>query len=121
MNNEVKESVQQVIEGIAQLDQKSTLVEVIETLNKVIEEVNKKGRDRGPKSTKSMSEELANKVLLVEPFCNMSHKKCAIELGLAYGQVSSVRGGYTFKRQYREWEKQGGHKTWSSDYVAPKS
>lgn len=115
MNNEVAN----VQTEINKLGEKATQAEVIETLNAIIDQLATiKVRDRGPKSTKSMTEELARKVLLEEPHCNMSHKKAAIELGLAYGQVSSVRGGYTFKRQYKEWESAGSKKTWDRDYIA---
>lgn len=118
MNTEAKDTNVEIKSVIELLDAKATNVQIIEKLNQVIEHVNKlPTRDRGPKSEHSMTEELAKKVLMEEPYCNMSHKAAAKQLKISYGQVSSVRGGYTFKRQYQEWLKAGGKKTWSRDYV----
>ena len=55
-----------------------------------------KPRDRGPASTRAMSEEDARRIMLGD-LKDTPHKKAAEELGLSYGQVYSARGGYTFK------------------------
>ena len=64
-----------------------------------------KPRDRGPKSDRPMTEDDAERILFGD-LKDVSHKKCAIELGLSYGQVYSARTGHTFLPQYRgsEWE-----------------
>lgn len=116
MQEELK-AVSNDIERLADGD--DDILTIMEKLNEVIDKVNSlKVRDRGPSSTQSMNEELAHKVLMEEPYCNMSHKKAAQELGLSYGQVSSVRGGYTFKNQYKIWREAGSKETWSRDYQA---
>ena len=58
-------------------------------------------RDRGPTSTREMTEDDARKIMIGE-FKTLSHKECATNLGLSYGQVYSARGGYTFKEIYSE-------------------
>jgi hypothetical protein len=61
-------------------------------------------RDRGPKSTKEMTEEDAFRVKFGD--CkDMKPKEAAEKLGLSYGQVFSCRGGYTFKQVKAEWKK----------------
>lgn len=104
-------------DALVDLGAKATSEEVINKINEIIAKVNSiKIRDRGPESTKSMTEELARKVMLEEPFCRMSHRKAADTLGLSYGQVSSVRGRYTFKKIGKEWQEKGSKETWSRDY-----
>jgi len=58
-------------------------------------------RDRGPTSTREMTEADARAIMLGE-HKDSSHKKAAEALGLSYGQVYSARGGYTFKGVYKE-------------------
>lgn len=55
-----------------------------------------KPRDRGPDSTREMTDEDARRVKFGD-LKGMSHKSAAKELGLSYGQVYSAREGYTFK------------------------
>ena len=54
-------------------------------------------RDRGPKSTKDMTEDDARRIMTGD-LKDSSHKLAATTLGLSYGQVYSCRGGYTFKK-----------------------
>jgi hypothetical protein len=61
------------------------------------------GRDRGPKSDREMTEDDARKVMIGE-FKDLTHKAAAEKLGLSYGQIYSARGGYTFKKVYKEME-----------------
>lgn len=55
-----------------------------------------KSRDRGPASTRQMTEKDAERVIHGD-LKDVSHMKAAKELSLSYGQVYSARGGYTFK------------------------
>lgn len=55
-----------------------------------------KVRDRGPKSTRTMTRHDAWRVLHGD-LKGMSHKAAAKVTGLSYGQVYSARGEYTFK------------------------
>jgi hypothetical protein len=58
-------------------------------------------RDRGPKSTRKMTEDDARRMVFGD-LESVSHKDVAIELGLSYAQVFSCRGGYTFKNLQNE-------------------
>lgn len=85
------------------------VVAYIEKLESRIEDLesklsNVKIRDRGPDSTRQMTAEDAEKILLGE-LKNTSHKECAHILGLSYGQVYSARNGFTFKNVYKEAQK----------------
>ena len=106
-NIETKEIVE-IIESIeiAKLDKSAKLKDVIAKVNELIERINisknAKVRDRGPDSTREMTEDDARRILL----CDMkdkSHKDAAKELGLSYGQIYSARKGFTFKSVYKEW------------------
>lgn len=55
-----------------------------------------KTRDRGPKSTREMTEEDGKRILFGD-LKKLSHKEAAKELGLSYGQIYSARSGYTFR------------------------
>jgi DNA-directed RNA polymerase specialized sigma24 family protein len=55
-----------------------------------------KTRDRGPKSTREMTEEDGKRIMFGD-LKKLSHKEAAKELGLSYGQVYSARSGYTFR------------------------
>lgn len=85
-----------------------SLEERIIALEKIIEEMKKSPsqgtRDRGPSSTREMTEDDARKVMIGD-FAKKSHKECASELGLSYGQIYSARGGYTFKGVYAEMKE----------------
>ena len=58
-----------------------------------------KVRDRGPKSSRSMTQEDATKVQKGGDLEKMSHMEAAKELGLSYGQIYSARNGYTFQNR----------------------
>lgn len=82
------------------------VIEYVNTLEARVEELesklkNVKVRDRGPASTRTMSEDDARKVMLGE-LAETSHKEAASQLGLSYGQVYSARNGFTFKSVYKE-------------------
>ena len=62
-----------------------------------------KGRDRGPSSTREMTDDDARRVLIGD-LKEKSHKVAAEELGLSYAQVYSCRGFYTFKHIHKEIE-----------------
>jgi hypothetical protein len=58
-------------------------------------------RDRGPKSTRTMTVADAEKVVL-GAMKDLSHKAAAVKLGLSYGQIYSARFGFTFKPVYKK-------------------
>lgn len=94
---------------IAALEETAKLKEVIAKLNEVIALVNttpKVTRDRGPESTREMTEDDARRLLLGD-LAAKNHKEAAQELGLSYGQVYSSRKGFTFKGVYKEWRDAG--------------
>lgn len=109
-NNAAPETmVEGVSEVISLLDDKAKLPEVIAALNQVITRLNETGkskgvRDRGPESTREMTEDDARRVLLGD-LKDKSHKDAATELGLSYGQVYSARKGFTFKYVYKEFRE----------------
>ena len=70
-----------------------TLLERIVALETKIE--NMSSRDRGPKSTRLMTEDDAQKVKFGS-LKDLSHREAAQKLGLSYGQIYSCRLGYTF-------------------------
>jgi hypothetical protein len=84
----------QFIEDIKALNDRIVVLEATPTAT---------SRDRGPKSDREMTEEDARKVMLGE-FKDLTHKAAAEKLGLSYGQIYSARGGYTFKKVYKEME-----------------
>ena len=76
-----------------------TIGELFEYIKKrfdALEEQTKSAPKHGNASTRAMTEDDARRCILgdLEP---KSHKECATELGLSYGQIYSARGGYTFK------------------------
>lgn len=87
------------------LNDKSSLKDVIAKVNELITKINEteapKQRDRGPDSTRDMTDDDARKVMLGE-LKGKSHKDAATELGLSYGQIYSARKGFTFKGIYKE-------------------
>lgn len=94
---------------IAVLEENAKLKDVVHKLNEVIEALNTKpkgARDRGPDSTREMTEDDARRILLGD-LATMNHKDAAKELGLSYGQVYSSRKGFTFKSIYKEWRDAG--------------
>lgn len=69
-----------------------------------LKNVKTKTRDRGPESTREMTEDDARRIMLGD-LKDTKHKVAAETLGLSYGQVYSARGGYTFKGIYAEMKK----------------
>jgi hypothetical protein len=55
-----------------------------------------KPRDRGPQSTRVMTDEDAKRVKFGD-LKSATHKAAAEATGLSYGQIYSCREGYTFK------------------------
>ncbi len=101
-------NVAEIVESIeiAKLDENAKLKDVIAKVNEIIERLNttkvSKERDRGPDSTREMTEDDARRILLGD-MKDVAHKKAAEELGLSYGQIYSARKGFTFKGIYKEW------------------
>ena len=102
--NEIVEIIESI--EIAKLDDDAKLKDVIAKVNELIERINNgkstKARDRGPDSTREMTEDDARRILLGD-MKDVAHKKAAEELGLSYGQIYSARKGFTFKGIYKEW------------------
>lgn len=83
------------------LNENAKLKDVIAKLNELIEaQKSPIARDRGPKSTRDMTEDDANRIMIGD-LKGKSHKECCEVLGLSYGQVYSARNGYTFKTVYK--------------------
>jgi len=90
------------------LNDTAKLKDVVAKLNEVIEALNtmpQAQRDRGPESTREMTEDDARRVVLGD-LAIKSHKDAAKELGLSYGQIYSARKGFTFKLIYKEFRNQ---------------
>lgn len=103
--NAAVELAQEVSATIASLPDNANLKTVIAKVNEIIEALNAKPktqRDRGPDSTREMTEDDARRILLGD-LATKSHKDAATELGLSYGQVYSARKGFTFKSVYKVW------------------
>jgi len=86
------------------LNEKAKLADVVAKVNELVEAYNAqpKGRDRGPDSTREMTEDDARSILMGEQK-DASHNDAAKALGLSYGQIYSARKGFTFKSVYKEW------------------
>lgn len=98
-----------IIAQIEALDDHAKIKDVILKLNEVIQALNTRpvaARDRGPDSTREMTEDDARRILLGD-LAAKNHKDAAQELGLSYGQVYSARKGFTFKSIYKEWRDAG--------------
>ena len=98
-----------IIAQIEVLDDHAKIKDVILKLNEVIQALNTRpvaARDRGPESTREMTEDDARRLLLGD-LAAKNHKDAANELGLSYGQVYSSRKGFTFKGIYKEWRDAG--------------
>lgn len=107
MENVKSVEIAEIVESIeiAKLDENAKLKDVIAKMNEIIERLNttkvSKERDRGPDSTREMTEDDARRILLGD-MKDVAHKKAAEELGLSYGQIYSARKGFTFKSVYKE-------------------
>ena len=91
------------------LAETAKLKDVIAKMNEIIEVLNTRpvaARDRGPDSTREMTEDDARRILLGD-LATKNHKDAAAELGLSYGQIYSARKGFTFKSVYKEWRDAG--------------
>lgn len=103
---EVADMIEEVSDMIELLDNKAKVADVVAKLNEVIVFLNTqkvtKTRERGPESTREMTEDDARTVLLGD-LKDLSHKDAAAQLGLSYGQVYSARKGFTFKNVYKEF------------------
>ena len=100
---------EQVVETLAKLDEHAKLKDVVAKVNEIIELLNTKPkaqRDRGPESTREMTEDDARRILLGD-LAKVNHKEAAQTLGLSYGQIYSARKGFTFKSVYKEWRDAG--------------
>lgn len=84
---------------IARLDGDASLKDLVAKVNELVDRSNSK-RDRGPNSTRDMTEEDAREIMLGK-FKDASHTKAAAALGLSYGQVYSARKGFTYKGIYK--------------------
>lgn len=93
------------VSELVKLAETAKLPEVIAKVNEIVDRLNAK-RDRGPESTRTMTEEDAKAVILGDQSA-LSHGKAAEALGLSYGQVYSARKGFTFKAIYKEGVKAG--------------
>lgn len=108
MENVKSVEIAEIVESIeiAKLDESAKLKDIVAKVNELIERLNTtkapKERDRGPDSTREMTEDDARRILLGD-MKDVAHKKAAEELGLSYGQVYSARKGFTFKGIYKEW------------------
>ena len=100
---------EQVVETLAKLDEHAKLKDVVAKVNEIIGLLNTKPkgqRDRGPESTREMTEDDARRILLGD-LAKVNHKEAAQTLGLSYGQIYSARKGFTFKSVYKEWRDAG--------------
>jgi len=70
-------------------------------VNDILARLDKIEKKRGPASTREMTDDDARRILAGD-LEEASHRACANELGLSYGQVYSCRSGYTFKHIYAE-------------------
>jgi len=103
MNTSVKIETQVAGTEISALPADAKIADVISKVNELIAKANTK-RDRGPDSTRTMTEDDAKAIMLGE-HKSLSHTAAAEKLGLSYGQVYSARKGFTFKAIYKEAEK----------------
>lgn len=110
--NELKEEIKKEIKAPKNIGELwiaidarfKALEERIDAIDGKFKEKIKEGNGRGPLSTREMNEDDARRIMLGD-LKDKSHKDCAQELGLSYGQIYSARGGYTFKGIYAEREK----------------
>ena len=107
MENIETVEIVEIVEAIeiAKLDDNAKLKDVIAKVNELIERINNgkstKARDRGPDSTREMTEDDARRILTGD-LSTVKHKDAADKLGLTYGQVYSCRLEFTFKHIHKE-------------------
>lgn len=106
MKKETKTKKTTIADLVLVINNQQTMID--DCLNRIKELEEKvsslKTRDRGPKSTREMTEEDGKRIMFGD-LKKLSHKEAAKELGLSYGQVYSVRSGYTFRYLEDEEEK----------------
>jgi hypothetical protein len=90
-----KMTIKQLAEKIEKLENRILDLEVKNLeLSEKIENI--PSRDRGPKSTRPMTEDDAKRVIYGD-LKDLDHKSAAKKLELSYGQIYSCRAGYTFR------------------------
>lgn len=78
-------------------DQQSMITDCLKRVKELEDKIsNLSTRDRGPKSTREMTEEDGKRIMFGD-LKSLTHKQAAKELGLSYGQIYSARSGYTFR------------------------
>lgn len=94
--------IKKQVEKLGDFEQVS-FEQLVGKINEIIDTINNapSGRNRGPVSEQTMTEEHARLVMLGEDK-NLSHKDAAAKLKLSYGQIYSARKGFTFKNIYKE-------------------
>lgn len=80
------------------MNQKDLEALVVELQSRIatLETIAKTKRDRGPKSTREMTDTDAYRVMFGD-LKDVKHKLAAEQLQLSYAQVYSARNGFTFK------------------------
>ena len=104
INNDVAAEVAEVSSTIALLEDGAKLKDVIAKVNELIVKLNEgksSGRNRGPSSTREMTDDDARRIMLGD-LKDATHTEAAETLGLSYGQIYSARKGFTFKVIYKE-------------------
>lgn len=90
---------------IEKIEGKVTNAVLTAKMNELVDAVNNGlTRDRGPKSERAMTEADALRCISGD-LADKSHKECATELTLSYGQIYSARKGFTFKSIHHDIEK----------------
>lgn len=84
---------------VSKLADGANLAAVVAKVNELVDRANSK-RDRGPNSTRDMTEEDAKRIMLGD-LKDTPHTQAANILGLSYGQVYSARKGFTYKGVYK--------------------
>jgi len=104
----ITEATQEVANMIEFMDHSDlSMKKIANKLNEVIRHINtleqRPTRDNGPKSQRKLDEDLARDILFGEDK-DLTVKEACQKYGLSYGQVYSVREGYTFKKVQIEFE-----------------
>lgn len=82
---------------IEKLAEKPSAQDIVNKINEIVDRVEGiRVRDRGPRSSRSMTRLDAWRAIHGD-LKEKGHKKAAEILGLSYGQIYSARGTYTFK------------------------